>query len=64
MLTIVWAADARSIMSAAFLAAPEPIPQAVTEYHNMIYYLGERGVYITQYIPSILDTCWNQRKFV
>lgn len=37
-------------------------PQAVTEYHNMIYYLGERGVYITQYIPSILDTCWNQQQ--
>lgn len=31
-------------------------PQAVAEYHNMIYYLGDDGVYITQFIPSVLRT--------
>jgi DUF1680 family protein len=31
-------------------------PQAVSEYYNLIYYLGGDGVYITQYIPSVLET--------
>lgn len=33
-------------------------PQAVTEYHNLIYYLGEDGIYLSQYLPSILETEW------
>lgn len=31
-------------------------PQAVTEYHNLIYYTDADGAYITQFIPSVLDT--------
>lgn len=31
-------------------------PQAVTEYNNMIYYQSEKDIYVTQYIPSYLDT--------
>ena len=37
-------------------------PQAVAEYHNMIYYLGEDGVYITQFVPSVLDAKCRQQK--
>ena len=31
-------------------------PQAVTEFHNLIYYRNEEGIYITQYLPSRLQT--------
>lgn len=31
-------------------------PQAVAEYTNIISYTGENGLYISQYIPSVIDT--------
>lgn len=37
-------------------------PQAVAEYHNMIYYIGEDGVYITQFIPSVLEAQCGQQQ--
>lgn len=31
-------------------------PQAVAEYYNMIYYRSADGIYVTQYLPSVLET--------
>lgn len=30
-------------------------PQAMAEYHNLIYFLTDRELYLTQYLPSRLD---------
>lgn len=30
-------------------------PQAMAEYHNMIYFAGKKELYISQYLPSRLD---------